>query len=169
MSPISLGLAVTFWSVFQRWGKAVRIPFPQASCRAEQHIPGARVNVQLSACRIHWRSVSAATLSTQAFLPRKKVCIKPGSVHGDRSPSHTLSCRRPKHSISGTRCHSALRAHEDGPLLPGRRIHVSREPDSGRAGGRGTTTFMTLTCLVPAGRMRLRYGAMTAPSSSPTR
>lgn len=55
------------------------------------------------------------------------------------------------------------------PALGRSHIHVSREPGSGRAGRRGTTTFMTLTRLVPGGRVRLRYGAITAPSSSPSR
>jgi len=43
--------------------------------------------------------------------------------------------------------------------------HASRESGSGRAGRRGTTPVMTLTRLLPAGRVRLRYGAMTAASS----
>ena len=45
---------------------------------------------------------------------------------------------------------SAIR-HVLKPGLISRRIHASREPDSGRAPGRGTTTFMTLTCLLPGG------------------
>jgi hypothetical protein len=51
---------------------------------------------------------------------------------------------------------------------PAGQIQASGERDSGWARRCGTTTFITLTSLLPAGRVRLRYGAMTAASSSAT-
>jgi hypothetical protein len=44
--PISPGLAVTSWRVFQRWESSAK-PLPLASHRTEQRIPGTCVSVQL--------------------------------------------------------------------------------------------------------------------------
>jgi 3-hydroxyisobutyrate dehydrogenase len=73
---------------------------------------------------------------------------------------------------SRTSIHEALRELAAEGLVtsvPGRRIHAFRERDSGWARWCGTTTFVTLTNLLPAGRARPRYGSSTAPSSSATR
>jgi len=61
-----------------------------------------------------------------------------------------------------------LGADQERRSAPARQVQVSRERDSGWACRCGTTTFMTLTSLLPAGRVRPRYGAMTAASSSAT-
>ena len=67
MGPISLGLEVTFWSVFHRWESSAKPLSPRHLTRAEQHIPGAGVNVQfLHALRFLHRGEDAVTC---AFVP----------------------------------------------------------------------------------------------------
>lgn len=61
-----------------------------------------------------------------------------------------------------------LGADQERRSAPARQVQVSPERDSGWACRCGTTTFMTLTSLLPAGRVRPRYGAMTAASPSAT-